>query len=96
MNRQKLGTIKRSKLQTLIFISILMYIINSHQLWCCFTSHQLAIFHSKDAVHEHSVSTNSKYMHHLTEKKANTGSVLYSFCKTRCLMFPENMKTFKV
>lgn len=92
-NRQQLGTIKISKLHTLLFMSIPLHIINSHQLWCCFTSHQLSIFHSKDTVHEHSVSTYSSYMHHLTEKKANTVSMLYSFCKTRCLMLPENIQS---
>jgi hypothetical protein len=39
------------------------------------------------------VSTYGSYMHHPSEKKANTVSVLYSFCKTRCLMFPENIQS---
>jgi len=95
-NRQQLGTIYRSKLHTLLFISIPLHIINSYQLWCCFTSHQLAIFPSKDTIHEHSVSTCCNYMHHLTEKKANTLSGLYSFCKTRCLMLPENIQSLRL
>jgi len=32
-------------------------------------------------------------MHHLTEEKPNTVSVLYSFCNTRCLVLTENIQS---
>jgi hypothetical protein len=35
-------------------------------------------------------------MHHLREEKANSSSVLYSFCKARRLMVPENVQSLEI